>query len=79
MKNKKKTLLFIFAALMTMNVIATSALAADIPSAAPNGSIITPQAEETEWVYRYYNGVLQKRLWSNTYAKWLTDWINVQV
>ena len=77
MKNKKKTMLFIFATLMTMNVIATSALAAELPSVTPDGSIITPQAEETEWVYRYYYGVLQKRLWSRTYAEWLTDWINV--
>ena len=77
MKTKKRPLLFIFATLMTMSVIATNALAAEIPSAEPNGSIITPQSEETQWVYRYYNGVLQERLWSNTYAKWLTEWTNV--
>lgn len=32
------------------------------------------QAEETEWKYRVVDGKLQKRLWSITYAKWLTDW-----
>ncbi|MEA4895793.1 MAG: hypothetical protein VB064_11095 [Oscillospiraceae bacterium] len=77
MKAMKKPLLFFFALLMTMSVVATNALAADIPLVELNGSIITPQSEETEWVTRYYNGVLQRRLWSITYAKWLTDWINV--
>ena len=33
-------------------------------------------AIETEWFYRYYNGVLQKRLWSLTDQKWLTDWMD---
>ncbi|AOY74541.1 hypothetical protein [Clostridium formicaceticum] len=31
-------------------------------------------AEETEWRYRVVDGRLQKRLWSITYNKWLTDW-----
>ena len=34
-----------------------------------------PNAEETKWYYRvlddYY---VQRRLWSITYRKWLTDW-----
>jgi len=77
MKTLKKPLLFISATLMTMSVVATNALAADIPSVELNSSIITPQSEVTEWVYRYNNGVLQERLWSRTYAKWLTEWTNV--
>lgn len=77
MKIKRKLFVFVIAALLTMNVMTTVALAADSPSTTTDEIIITPQAEETEWVFRYYNGVLQKRLWSNTYAKWLTDWINV--
>lgn len=36
---------------------------------------IVPLAEETTWYYRSVNGKLQKRLWSRTYNKWLTDWI----
>lgn len=35
------------------------------------------QAEETEWFFRINNGRLEKRLWSYTYGKWLTDWIDV--
>lgn len=38
-------------------------------------STVSPRAEETEWVYRIYNGYLQKRLWSLTRGIWLTDWI----
>ena len=39
------------------------------------GNIVEPCAEQTEWVYRIYNGNYEKRLWSHTYGKWLTDWI----
>ena len=38
---------------------------------------VTPASEETVWRQRIYNGMLQKRLWSITYGKWLTDWIDV--
>ena len=34
------------------------------------------RAEETQWYFRNYNGILQKRLWSITYMKWLTEWEN---
>lgn len=36
----------------------------------------TLRAELTEWCYRIYNGVLQRRLWSITQNMWLTDWEN---
>ena len=36
---------------------------------------ITTYAEETKWYYRTVDGKLQKRLWSITYSKWLTDWM----
>jgi len=39
--------------------------------------VITTRAEVREWRYRTYNGVYQKRLWSVTYLKWLTEWTNV--
>lgn len=35
---------------------------------------ISPRAEETEWKYRIVDTKLQKRLWSITYMKWLTEW-----
>lgn len=36
---------------------------------------VTPYSEETKWYYRTVDGKLQKRLWSLTYKKWLTNWI----
>lgn len=35
---------------------------------------IQPRSEITVWKYRVVNHKLQKRLWSVTYLKWLTDW-----
>ena len=32
--------------------------------------------EEFMWFYRVYNGKDQKRLWSLTYLRWVTDWID---
>ncbi len=39
-------------------------------------SVSPTRAEETKWYYRTVNGVLQKRLWSVTYGRWLTDWMD---
>ncbi len=36
--------------------------------------IIAPQAEEVGWYYRDVPGGKQKRLWSYTYGRWLTDY-----
>ena len=33
--------------------------------------------EEYMWFYRTYNGMRQKRLWSITYGRWVTDWIDI--
>ena len=33
--------------------------------------------EETVWYFRIYMGRHQMRLWSITYGKWLTDWIDI--
>jgi hypothetical protein len=33
--------------------------------------------EQFKWYYRMYNGHEQKRLWSITYAYWVTDWMDV--
>ena len=48
---------------------------ADSVLVAAGGSVVSPCAEETEWVFRIHNGYYEKRLWSITYGKWLTDWI----
>jgi len=36
------------------------------------------RAEKTQWYYRVNNGVVEKRLWSITYEKWLTEWEPVE-
>lgn len=51
---------------------------ADYSDAAPcndGESTVEPRAEQCEWVFRVYNGNIEKRLWSNTYGVWRTDWI----
>lgn len=56
------------------------AYAAELPApiTAEEPNIISPTAEQTEWYFRYNEeGVLQRRLWSLTYQKWLTDWMDV--
>ena len=79
MKNRKKLLLFSLAALLCANMMAETASAVEIPSATSTNQVISPMTEETEWVYRSYNGKYQRRLWSITYGYWLTDWIDCVV
>lgn len=50
------------------------------PDISPSNTVyanppVSTYAEETKWYYRMYNGQLQKRLWSDTEKKWLTDWM----
>lgn len=35
-------------------------------------------AEQTRWYHRMVDGKMQRRLWSLTYNKWLTDWIDME-
>ena len=43
----------------------------------PIGSgTVSPCAEEVCWYFRELNGKYQRRLWSITYGRWLTDWID---
>lgn len=65
--------------LITLLTIAPTAFAIGNISATTTSTSnqITPKIDETEWVFRTYNGLFQKRLWSYTEGKWLTDWITV--
>lgn len=76
----KKTLIAILLVLAMMvsglSVLAAAAEAPVPPTQAEDGGI-APHTEETVWYVRVHNGVLQKRLWSITYERWLTDWIDV--
>ena len=42
-----------------------------------NVAEIIPRAEQFEWYYRIIDGQMQKRLWSITEGKWLTEWTDV--
>lgn len=69
--------ILIFAAVPTVAAASYSpAPPASAVSASDEG--VAPVANDTEWVYRVYNGKKQMRLWSRTYAKWLTDWIDLE-
>lgn len=78
MRNKKRPMLFLLAALSCLSVMAMPAAAMEIPQE-PDNSVVYPNAEEFEWVYRELDGKYQKRLWSLTYGYWVTDWIDCVV
>lgn len=74
----KKVLLIVIAALCTVNILGATAFAVEAPEEVlVSDTIVTPQTEEVEWIFRMYYGVMQKRLWSITYGVWLTDWMDV--
>lgn len=76
----RKTILSLFLALLTL-VGTCAAAGADGVSASAQAinrpGVASPQAEETVWCTRDYNGKRQKRLWSITHGIWLTDWIDI--
>lgn len=43
-------------------------------SSVDQNSIVYTRSEQTVWKYRVVDDKVQKRLWSKTYNKWLTDW-----
>ena len=79
MKIKKILVSLSLLIVMCCSIIGTASAAeyTPAPMAASSDGEITPMAEETVWYTRVYKGQLQKRLWSITEEKWLTDWINV--
>lgn len=58
--------------------IAAFAFADTFPETKEQGSVLLDEGgtrvEETQWIIRRWNGLIQKRLWSITYGYWLTDW-----
>lgn len=78
MKLKKLLVSISLLVVMCCSIIGTASAAEYTPTPmTASGGETTPMAEETVWYTRVYNGQLQKRLWSITEGKWLTDWINV--
>ncbi len=68
----KKKLAIMLIAISLFSSFYVSAAAVELASEEPAN--VEERAEEVVWYYRNYNGRLQKRLWSVTYGKWLTDW-----
>ena len=79
----KRFLSFILALLMltSISVAAFADTPSDTNSPEDEEVVIslgeTTRSEETVWCFRTYQGIKQMRLWSLTYRKWLTDWIDI--
>ena len=77
----KRIITLFITLIMCSTLLVPSAFAdvaeADSSVSAKETSIVEPLVEQTAWVWRINNGYYEKRLWSNTYGKWLTDWIVV--
>lgn len=41
-------------------------------------SLVEPKSEELKYYFRIYNGKWQYRIWSVTYGRWVTDWIDFE-
>lgn len=73
----KKFVICLVTLSLVLSFISLPTFAAE-PSIDEAQSTIDPRVDTTTWYTRVYNGKLQKRLWSNTYGVWLTDWIDVE-
>lgn len=70
----KKIVVSLFSLLFVISLlspVAASSAATQVEAIRESSST---RAEETIWYYRVYNGKLQKRQWSVTESRWLTDW-----
>ena len=76
----KKFMVWLFVLIVAFAMNAIPVLAA--VDGATNVSVtnaqteISPKSEETVWYVRYVDGKRQRRLWSLTYERWLTDWLD---
>ncbi len=77
----KKFLSILLAVLLFCSVLpvayADSYTGTDAYASEQDGGSIETRAEQTDWIFRYNSelGIYEKRLWSYTYGRWLTDWI----
>lgn len=73
----KRLMVLALTLILTLSLFAAPAMAAREIQAAGAQSAAPLAEEVTSWIYRHLeNGQRQKRLWSVTYKRWLTDWIN---
>lgn len=72
----KKIAVLLLSLSILFAVSAVPAMASEVPPASV-GQTVSPQTAENVWYERTLeNGKKQKRLWSITYERWLTDWID---
>lgn len=77
MKKQLIKLLCIAFMVITVNSTNTAITAcAMVNSTKGEELIIETKQEVTFWRYRKHNGKYQKRLWSESYGVWRTDWID---
>ena len=74
----RKTILALFLALLTLVGTCAAAGVSASAQAIDRPGVASPQAEETVWYTRQPNGKWQKRLWSITHSRWLTEWIDIE-
>ena len=75
---KKMLHIMVITILLSINVLSANAAPNAVLSYAVSQEEISPMSEETVWYTRVNNGKLQRRLWSITYQKWLTEWEDVE-
>lgn len=73
----KRIVSLLLAMIVLLSVSVPAFATADLPNVedeqpAPSEGY---RIEQTVWFFRNNNGILEKRLWSLTYGRWLTDWI----
>ena len=64
--------------LLFSSITPVSAADFPAPTAIESPEEVLPASEETQWVFQIKDGQLQKRLWSRTYQRGLTEWIDVE-
>ena len=75
MKLKRLLVSVMLVFVMCVSLLGTAASAAEYTQSVAAEEEVAPRAEETVWYFRNNNGKVEKRLWSITEEKWLTDWI----
>ncbi len=75
MKLKRFFVHFFSISMLMMSLLSVGhiAYAQEINISSTNEDVVV-FAEQTEWYFRIVDGKPQKRLWSITWGKWLTEW-----
>lgn len=64
---------FIFSSALPTTMAASDTLSPTVATAVASDGQVSPANTNFEWRYRFYNGKLQRRLWSHFELRWITD------